>query len=122
MRAGLLYSLFVFFTLLFVSSELKEKKQAVGDVSSCQLIDVNKCNDCLVTAINFSLKKPILEFNVYRFTNEKLFQNAYDQKVRLILSDQRLYRSSSTDLKIVKQDSRFPLYYSSEKEDYHHLS
>lgn len=122
MRAGLFYSLFVFLTLLIVSSEQKDKKQTFGDISSCQSVNVNKCNDCLVIAINFSLKKPILEFNAFRFINEKLLQKAYDQKIRLSLTYQRLYQSKSFDLKTIKRDFRVSLHYTTEKEDDHHLS
>ena len=121
MRAGLLYSLFVIFILLIVSSELKEKKQTFGEVTSCQLADANKWNDCLLTAINYSLKEPIWEFVTFGFTNEKLLQNAYDQKIKFSIN-LRFRQFKSIDFQAIKQYFQIPLHYTLEKEDSHLLS
>jgi hypothetical protein len=98
MRAGLFYFLFVVFALLFVSSAQKDKKQTYGDIASGQSVNVNKCNDCLVITIYYSLKGPVPEFITFQLTDEKLFQNTYDQKIRLSFAYQRLRQSQSVDL------------------------
>lgn len=123
MRAGLLYVLFVIFTLLIVSSEQTGKKQTRGDISSCESIILNKNNDCIVPAISFSLKKPFPELSFFRLINEKLFGNAYNHRIKLSASYLRLYQSKTIDVKPIKQKSfRLKLYYTTEKEDNHNLS
>jgi len=117
----LFYSLFIFCTLLIVFSELKEKKQILDSSSFCQSFDLNRCNDFLVITINSTIK-PILEFTVFNFTDEKLLQNAYNQKMRLSLTRHRLFQSDSIDLKIIRQDFLVSLHYTSETEEYHHHS
>jgi hypothetical protein len=122
MRAGLLYSLFVIFTLLIVSSELKDKKQTFGKISSCQLVDTKKCNDCLLTAINYSLKEPIVKFIADQLINEKLFQNAYDHKIKLFISYLQFRQFKSIGTQYLIPYLRVPLLYISEKEDFYYLS
>jgi hypothetical protein len=123
MRAGLLYSLFVIFTLLIASSELKDKKQTFEEISSCQLVDANKYTDGVLITTIYSLKEPVLGFiPLFRLTNEKLFQNIYDQKIKLSITYLRFRQFKSIGFQALIPYLRFPLLYISEKEDSHYLS
>ena len=108
---------------MIVSSELKDKKQTFEEISSCQLVDANKYNDCELIVTNYSLKEPILEFiPLFRLTNEKLFQSIYDQEIKLAITYQRFRQFKSIGIQALIQNLRVSLLYISEKEDFHFLS
>lgn len=121
MRVRLLYCLFAAFTLMIVSSELSERKQTSGEIPVRQIVDANKPDDCVLSAINYAIKEPIGEFVTFRLTNEKLFQDNYNQKIKSITC-QRCRPFALIDIRALIYYLHVPLQYTCEKEDIHYLA
>jgi hypothetical protein len=123
MRSALLTILFAFFALLIVSAGQIDKKQINNNVSSCQTISIGQDNTCIIPAKTYLTERMLIKANFIHLVYNILFVNTDFFKFDNSKYSSKLNRERSICFKLIKQKPfLFVFYFSSEKEDYHHLS
>ena len=123
MKEALLYTLFICFTLMYITLVHKSDLQNDSELSLTQKIELVDINRNLTLKINFSPKKLLPALNFYNIIKPNLCEDATNQTEIFSPTILKVHQARFFDIRsFLKSQHRLVLHYSEDKQDSHNLS